>query len=152
MPQTDSSRRFRFVVALTCLSLLAAAFGVACAEQKKPVTPTASYTITVHCMSHIVAVFATGLAPLQDPLYVCPGDTISWMPDTSTVGNKRFSVEFETSPFQGGKRYCDDTDCPALAIPTNLAKNMEAHKYVLIVDKQVFDPHVIIVPGNVNVP
>jgi hypothetical protein len=147
MPQTTSPRRFRFAVAITCFSLLAAALGVACAQQNKQKVVAGTWNITVTCTSHTVTVLATG--PDKDPMFVCPGDTVKWVAD-STIGTKRFSVRFETSPFADGARYCEQTDCPGLAAPTNLTKIVETHKYVLIVDKQVFDPHVIIVPGNIT--
>jgi hypothetical protein len=149
MPQTTSPRRFRFVVALTCFSLLAAALGVACAQQKNSGTPVTSYTITVTCGPKTATVLASGIDPKQEPLFVCPGDKVTWKPHNA-LGAKRFSVEFETSPFTDGTRYCDQTDCPTLNVGANTTNNViEVHKYSLLVDKAVFDPHVIIVPGSV---
>jgi hypothetical protein len=147
MLHTSGPRRFRVLVALTCLSLLAAAFGIACAQQKKAKTAAAPAPIVVTCGAHPIKILGTG--PDMDPVFVCGGvkDTITWSADSS-IGSTHFSVDFEKSPFGDGTGHCDDRDCGGLTANVIDVSNIEVHKYVLVVGKTYFDPHVIIVPGS----
>jgi hypothetical protein len=75
-------------------------------------------------------------------------DTIDFCADPATP-HLEFSIVFTTSPFESGKLNFDNRSCKhAEKAVLKAGDHARAFDYVLAVDKQYFDPHVIIMPGK----
>jgi hypothetical protein len=107
---------------------------------------TSNLQISPRTTQHTIHISKTG-ADDEDTV-VDDQDTIDFCADPATP-NLQFSIVFTTSPFESGKLNFDDRSCKhaekAVLKPGDHAR---AFDYVLAVDNQYFDPHVIIMPGK----
>jgi len=135
----------RFLLAFLSLCLTAGAYELLYAQTTSTKQPT---TITYTCQDRTLTVSAKGVSVDSQP--ACDGmDRFLWQSDGKV---KKWSIDFQTSPFGPGKRLHFDERDTAFSDPVKTLDNppnWETYKYILIVDDVTFyDPHVIIVPGS----
>jgi|SRR5271156_3042243 len=151
MLHISSSRRIRFAIALVSLSLFAAAFGVACAQQSKEKQRPAIHKLQFQCL-YPPGVTVDDYTDESAALAVCAGDSVIFC----SAGTKAFSVDFQKSPFAPNpsttpaRLHFDERDCKTAFTVKALdnTNKFEIYKFMLVINGKYYDPHVIIVPGS----
>jgi hypothetical protein len=93
------------------------------------------------CTTSIDVNTSTGVNPVD--AYVCQGDKITW-----NANGHAFTVFFKNSqcPFTGGCQNINDQHPTSNPVAQN--PNLTVFTYGILVDGQVFDPHVVGGGGN----